>query len=330
MLPVTKVQNPLTGRWIARDGRVHRRLQQQGSLVSEPPLHALAMRAHEDSTSGSTGRSIHLPVSILQRGDHPPGPENRNLSAHTSHTPPQDEQEEELKGNVVSSKPTETESELLPRMIAFTNEDKGFHEAWYPRRDLLDIPHPFRMVLLSKPNGGKTTIILNIIARISLTARPFERIVIVHCDPSATREYDDVPHDSLTSVPGANEFDPKQKTLLILEDLNYLDMSTEQRGKLERVFGYVSTHKNVSVMLTAQDPFRLLPTVRRCSNVFVMWNNHDGDMIQALARKCGVDPSKLLKLFHQHCQGPHNSIWLDMTPGTPAPLRKNGFQILTL
>ena len=215
-------------------------------------------------------------------------------------------------------------------MIPFGNKDKGFHESWYPRRDLLDIPHPFRMVLLAKPNGGKTTLILNIILRIAEGPQPFRRIVIVHCDPDATREYEDVEHTSLTSIPGADFFDARVKTLVILEDLNYLDMGTEQRGKLERLFGYVSTHKNVSVILTAQDPFRLIPSVRRCANVFVMWNNHDGDMIKRLARKCGMTPEKLVKLFEEHCQEAHDCIWIDSTAGSPAPIRKNGFQRLRL
>jgi len=220
----------------------------------------------------------------------------------------------------------DTECSMRPVIAAIPNKDKAFHEVWYPRRDLLDIPHPFRMVLLSKPNGGKTTLILNVIARVALSPRPFERIIIVHCDPRATHEYDYVPHDSLDAIPRSEYFNPQQKSLIILEDLNYLDMSTEQQGRLERLFGYISTHKNVSVMLTAQDPFRILPTVRRCANVFVLWNNHDGDMVQTLARKCGLAPSQLLRMFRQHCRDGHDSIWLDFTSHSPAPFRKNGFQ----
>ena len=98
-------------------------------------------------------------------------------------------------------------------MVPFHNKDKGFHESWYHRRDLLDIPHPFRMVLLSEPNGGKTTLILNIILRVSRTTHPFERIVIVHCDPTATQEYSDVDHDLLDRIPGADAFEPQQKNL---------------------------------------------------------------------------------------------------------------------
>ena len=325
MEPVHKIQNPTTKRWIRRDGRVHRALQRQGVLPSEPPRHAQAPAATVRGTQ--VHPSMELPQAPPTMGQEVlpqfPPPRTRSGSPYRQET-----RVPRQATPSAAQDPVETESDLPRCMVPFPNKDKGFHESWYRRRDLLDIPHPFRMVLLSKPNGGKTTLILNIILRVSRTTHPFERIVIVHCDPTATREYSDVEHDSLDRIPGADAFEPQQKTLVILEDLNYLDMSSEQRGKLERLFGYVSTHKNVSVILTAQDPFRLLPTVRRCANVFVMWNNHDGDMIQRLARKCGMTSKKLLDLFHEHCEEPHDCIWLDFTTGSPAPIRKNGFQPL--
>lgn len=83
-------------------------------------------------------------------------------------------------------------------------------------------------------------------------------------------------------------------------------------------------------MITAQDPFRLIPTARRCSNVFALWNNRDSDMIQGLARKCGITAEKLVALFREHCSRIIDSIWIDMTPGSPALFRKNNFQILNI
>ena len=125
-------------------------------------------------------------------------------------------------------------------------------------------------MLAAKPNSGKTTVMLNIILHVAQSDRPFERIVVVHCDPKQTKEYDDMDRELRVDIPAPEDFSPQQKTLCILEDLNYLNMSREQKGRLERLYGYASTHKNVSCMLTAQDPFRVIPSVRRCSNVFVL------------------------------------------------------------
>jgi len=184
------------------------------------------------------------------------------------------------------------------------------------------------MLLLSKPNGGKTTLMLNIIMRVGLGHHPFQRIIVVHCDPEATKEYSHlgVGAEIRGDIPPLDEIRPQEKTLLILEDLNYLNMSKEQQARLERLYGYVSTHKNVSCMLTAQDPFRILPTVRRCSNVFVLWNNHDADMVKTLARKTGISAKHLLSIFDRYCQSTHDCVWLDFTENSPAPLRKNGYQ----
>ena len=219
----------------------------------------------------------------------------------------------------------------LPKhIIPFTNRDKEFHETWYPARDWLDFPHPFRMMLASKPNGGKTTVILNIILRVAFGKHPFQKIIVVHCDPEQTREYNQLDRLLTAHIPAPEEFDPQEKTLVILEDLSYLNMSLEQQGRLERLYGYASTHKNVSCILTAQDPFSILPTVRRCSNVFVVWNNHDGDMLKLLSRKTGHGTEQLSKALVQHCRGPHDSFWIDLTPNSPAKYRKNGYQALKL
>jgi len=219
----------------------------------------------------------------------------------------------------------------LPKhIIPFSNSDKGFHEHWTKHRDLLDIPHPFRMLLASKPNGGKTTVILNIVLRVACGERPFEKIIVVHCDPKTTKEYDAIDRELRSDIPAPEEFDARRKTLCILEDLNYLNMSKEQKGRLERLYGYASTHKNVSCMLTAQDPFRILPTVRRCTNFFVLWNNSDGDMLKTLAQKIGLEPDRLQTILQRECRGAHDSLWLDFTVDTPAPFRRNGYECLTL
>ena len=222
-------------------------------------------------------------------------------------------------------------SNSLPnKIIAFSNRDKSYHETWYPHRDWLDIPHPFRILLTAKPNGGKTTVILNIILRTALGKTPFEKIIVVHCDPKQTHEYDDMERELRSDIPSPDSFHPNEKTLCILEDLNYLSMDKQQKGYLERLYGYASTHKNVSCILTAQDPFRIIPTVRRCSNVFVIWNNNDTDMIRTLARKTGVCGEKLQHVLDAQCNGPHDSLWLDFTPDSPAPYRKNGNDRLDL
>lgn len=220
---------------------------------------------------------------------------------------------------------------LPNELFHLPNPDKEFHEKWYPGRNLLDFPHPFRLTACSKPHGGKTTAGKHVIMRVGEGRRPFERIFVVHCDKEGTMEYDDLDVIMLDHIPSPGEFpDDGKKTLVILEDLDYVSMSKQQQGNLERLFGYVSTHLDVSVMLTAQNVFNVSPAVRRCSNVIVLWNNHDGDMIKAVARKMGLDPDQLNHALQTQCVGPHDSLWIDFTDNTPAPFRKNGFEPIML
>lgn len=218
---------------------------------------------------------------------------------------------------------------LPNRMIVIPNSDKKFHEKWVPGRNILDFPHPFRMVLAAKPNSGKTLAMHNVILRTAIGKHPFESIVVVHCDPEGTNEYDKLDCTVLHQIPAPEDFDPSIKTLVILEDLNYTSMGKIQEGNLNRLYGYVSTHKNISCMLTAQNVFRVNPTVRRCTNIFVLWSSPDMDMIKALARKIAVRPEELCHALEKHCTNYHDSLWLDFTAETPYPFRKNGFEVIS-
>lgn len=221
--------------------------------------------------------------------------------------------------------------ERLPkRIVAFGNADKQFHEKWTQGRDLLDIPHPFRLIAASKPNAGKTNTIKNIICHIGEGRRPFQLVLVIHCDGSSTKEYEDLDCEMLDEIPMIAEFRDDLKTLVILEDLGYINMDRDQRSRLERLFGYGSTHKNISTMLTAQDPFRIMTTVRRCANFFVVWNNHDTSMIATLATKLNIRKEVLCTLFREKCPNYHDSLWFDFTANTPAPYRLNGYDTFDL
>jgi hypothetical protein len=167
----------------------------------------------------------------------------------------------------------------------------------------MDIPHPFRAVLAARPNSGKTCVIFNIILRGAQSQNPFEKIIVVHCDPEETKEYSPIDCTLLAKIPSPEQFSGKQKSLVILEDLNYHAMGKDQKGNLDRLFGYVSTHKNCSVIVTAQNPFSVSANVRRCANLFVLWSSHDMDSL---------------------------ALWIDLTVNTPATLPKNCYEKILL
>jgi len=221
--------------------------------------------------------------------------------------------------------PKKKERKLPQCIIPIKNPDKAFHEKWKPSRDPLNLPHPFRVCLLGKPNSGKTTIMKNIIVR----CRPaFQEILLVHCDPESTQEFDDLDVETVDEIPHTSELDPDVKRLIILEDLEYGNMSKTQKACLDRLYGYASTHKNTSVMLTSQDGFSIPTICRRCCNMWIIWKVDDIDSINTIGRRIGLKKAQIEKIFDDHLVDSHDSLWVDLTAKTPYPLRINGYTMI--
>lgn len=215
------------------------------------------------------------------------------------------------------------DAKLPDKLIIMSNPDKFFHEAWTKKRNLVNIPHPFRMVLFGPPNVGKSTVCLNILLRAD---PPFEEVFLVHCDGDYTKEYDNIDCEFLDEIPAPSDFRGAVKTLVILEDLEFKQMPKDQKRNLDRLNGYVSTHKNISTMLCAQDSFNVPPSVRRNCNFWVIWKSPDIDNMSAICRRTGLNKKQFMGIFDKLLPDFHDSLWVDMTPGTRAKLRKNGFQ----
>jgi hypothetical protein len=222
------------------------------------------------------------------------------------------------------------EEKIPEEMIVLPNPDKQFHEKWKgsPQRSLLNYPHPWRMILAAKPNSGKTTMIENVLMRVQSSPKPFLNMYCIHCDPVCTKEYKRFDVSFHQSLPDLQKSLFDEKTLFILEDLDYQRMDPEQMSRLERLMGYYSTHKNISVMLTAQDPFQIPVCLRRYANIFFLWKSHDLNMVRSLASRTGLSKNQLEEMFRTNCTKTHDSLCIDLTPDSPAPYRKNGFEII--
>lgn len=212
------------------------------------------------------------------------------------------------------------------QLLTFKNPDKKWHEKWQVGRGMMNIPHPFRCVLCGPPNCGKTSTVLNLIAAQS---PEFKLVVVIHCDPEHTKEYDGLPVVMCASIPSPDQWDDSEKTLVILDDLEYKTLIPPQKKALDRLFGYVSTHRNVSVCLTAQDVFNTTPSVRRMTNVWCLWKLRDMDCITILSRKMGIPAKTLKRLFEENIEDSHDFILVDNTHKSPYPIRKNGVEILS-
>jgi len=225
-------------------------------------------------------------------------------------------------------KKVKKQQKLLPKeLVGLGNKDKDdWYETWTADRDLLNFPHPFRCCLFGKPNSGKSNYIKNILIR---SFPPFSRVVVIHCDAQNTKEYEILGKniEMLSEVPPPDFWkDNHQKTLCIVDDLDYSGANKNQKKNLSRLFGYCSSHCNVSVALTQQDTFSVPAIVRRCASVFVLWSSHDIISMSAIATRSGLRASDLRNIFETVCDGFRDSLTIDLTENSPAKLRKNGYE----
>jgi hypothetical protein len=56
------------------------------------------------------------------------------------------------------------------------------------------------------------------------------------------------------------------KTLLIIDDVEFSSLSKEQIARLNKIFRYGSSHKNITVYVSHQSVFDLPLLVRKLSN----------------------------------------------------------------
>jgi hypothetical protein len=226
--------------------------------------------------------------------------------------------------------PKKKKNVKLPKSLMYIkNKEKGFHESWTPGRGMLNIVHPFRALFLGGVNSGKTNTIKNLVAH---QQPPFEKIYLLHVGGNFTSEYDEIEVEILTEIPRVEDerFDGKEKSLIIVEDKSFDNLVRVEKKALNRLFGYMSTHRNISITLTSQN-FMDVPTcVRRMSNLFVIWKVSDTDLLKTIGRRVGVSKECILSLSKKYYVHHRDSIWFDRTSGSPYPYRKNGFELIKL
>lgn len=236
----------------------------------------------------------------------------------------------------------------LPRKLLFIpSSDKNFIEQWddMPNRDPLNFPKSFRICLIGPVGVGKTMFIKNIICRIQNSRKKFERIFVLHQDKFA-REYDDIDAEIITELPNndfwmgydqpdEDEEEPEEEpdverppTLMIIDDICFKDLPKSQTLLLDRLCGFISSHCNVSLAVLNQTAFAVDSIIRKCANIWCIWRPSDTDELNIISRRVGFRSKELNQLFDDFAPNDTDSIMIDKTPGSPYPLRLNGYKLI--
>jgi len=211
----------------------------------------------------------------------------------------------------------------------------------------IEIPRDKFVVLTGLSGSGKSSLVANLILRAD---PPFVKLVVVHPD-NESADYDeffngDDPDDESVvirqDIPTLAEFNAyvkenedengePQPICVVLDDIEYETMKKDQKKSLDHLMRYVSSHKNITVYVTSQYFFLLPIIIRRNTNVLFFTGSFLDKGEQAIvAKKIGLSPAELKSIFDLECKEFYDNICFDLTKGTPAPLRKNGFEVLDI
>ena len=225
---------------------------------------------------------------------------------------------------------------LPQKILVLGNVDKSDHEKWDEKRkkNIGNIPCPFRGCFLGPAGVGKTNFIKNIL----LNARPlYDNVYLVHPDVDYSKEYEDIePTDCMTSVPNISYFsdaidpDNKKKNICIIDDLECSGGDKEQLHNLGLLFRYLSTHRNMSVIFSHQSFFNCPPLIRKMANFFVLWRPRALNEMATINNRVGLEKGLLKYIFDNIATGYRDSICIDLTENSPAKLRMNLFDVLEI
>lgn len=220
-------------------------------------------------------------------------------------------------------------------------EDEQWKKKWDPSdpSTLLNFP-TCKMLLCARPNSGKTNFIKNIITH-NRKLNPvdehdhgeFSKIIIVHHDQD-TSEYDDLLDDEniilTTEIPSVDDFDKNQKQCCVMDDVYTGRLNKEDEKKLNKLFTYISSHRNCTVIISCHDYTTIPPPVRRSIDVFVLWKLIDFESQKLLAKKFGISNTGLYELFRNPdlIKSKYDCLVVDLLPDSPAKFRLNGVQPL--
>jgi len=219
---------------------------------------------------------------------------------------------------------------LPQKVVKIRNEDKhkgNWYESWdKPKnRKIGNFTHPYRMILSAGTGVGKTLTAQNILLQAQATDRPFKEVYICTCS-LGTEEWNNIePTGIMTVIPDFEMFDRTKKSLLIFDDRELLNLSRDEQNKLSTIFRFASTHRNLSVMLLFQCWFDIPPIARKCSNVFIFWKPRSSRELTLISNNVGLEPEVIHELFEENLTSPYDSLCVDLTVGSPWPMRKNIF-----
>jgi hypothetical protein len=181
--------------------------------------------------------------------------------------------------------------------------------------------HPFSAIVAGPSSCGKSVFTFKFISEAqSLMTPPPEKII--YCYGEYQEMFSEYPHVVfMEGLPDITQFDGKQRTLLILDDL-----MTETNDSVSSIFTKVSHHRNVSVIYLSQNLFyksKQNRTISLNAHYLVLFKNpRDVTQVATLARQMYPGRSKfLVEAFKDATDRPYRYMLIDLKADTEEKYR---------
>lgn len=213
---------------------------------------------------------------------------------------------------------------LKQELVEIKNTDKsGWTEVWNEARkkDWSNFPHPSRIALIGPPSQGKSFVMKHLI----LHQRPmFRELYVIHGDGDHTTEFNDMePTMMMEEFPPIDFWDGAVKTCVIIDDVEFSSLSKEQTARMNKLFRYGSSHKNITVYVSHQSFFDLPVLIRKLCTTYILWKPRSVVELKTIANRVGYTAKALDWIFENVCNKHRDSLTIDHHHNTPAILRKN-------
>lgn len=222
-------------------------------------------------------------------------------------------------------------------LVIFECADKKDQEHWSQSRSLINKPRPYRLALIGPPNSGKSSICKNLI----LQARPeFTKVFVIsngsskewenYCDVQLS--VDDLIEEGVMDIFTS---DVDGHRICIIDDVELVSINKKLRGFFSMLFKHISSHYNLSLVVSIQE-YKMLPVDFRANlNVFCLsLNIRDIESISILGKKVGLSYKQFKKLFTELKNTVDNRqfsyLVIDNTTNSPVPASLNFFQKIDL
>ena len=222
---------------------------------------------------------------------------------------------------------------LKNEIIRLPNADKGdWVEKWNMDTHGFDtLVHPFKACLIGRPNSGKTTVMHNLFLRIQMSNKPFQTLLIIQ--PSTSKEHDILdPTITLFDIPEIESIvsEDNGKTLIIIDDFDMSKLDTNQKRNLSMLFRYISSHHNISVMLSYQSFFDIPTIIRKTCNYFFIWKTNNVDELGTIAKRTGYNKKTFQMIFSKYIKNKFDFLVIDQQIDPEFELRKNLYEVIKL